>query len=108
MLQVLLAERFNFKFHRETKEMPVYALVVGKNGPKFKESDPEGPDAVAPVHLVGVNGRNQYLTLTYGTMESVADFIPNGLFVDRPVLDKTGSMRYTLKLKGDAAVQDRK
>jgi len=38
MLQALLAERFKLTIHRETKEQPVYALVVGKNGPKLQES----------------------------------------------------------------------
>ena len=32
MLQTLLEDRLQFKFHRETKEMPVYALVVAKAG----------------------------------------------------------------------------
>src|SRR5207248_5001548 len=35
MLQNLLAERFKLQFHRETKELPVYALSVDKNGPKL-------------------------------------------------------------------------
>jgi uncharacterized protein (TIGR03435 family) len=35
MLQSLLAERFNLQVHRENREMPVYALVAGKNGVKF-------------------------------------------------------------------------
>jgi len=38
MLQSLLVDRFQLAFHRESKELPVYALVIGKNGPKFKES----------------------------------------------------------------------
>jgi Protein of unknown function (DUF3738) len=38
MTQALLTDRFGLKFHRDTKEMPVYALVVGKNGPKLKEN----------------------------------------------------------------------
>jgi len=42
MLQTLLAERFKFAFHRETKEFPVYALVVATGGPKFKETASEG------------------------------------------------------------------
>jgi uncharacterized protein (TIGR03435 family) len=45
MLQALLAERFKLTLHRETKEHAMYALVVGKNGPKLKES---APDADAP------------------------------------------------------------
>ena len=36
MLQTLLAERFQLKLHRETRELPVYALVAGKGGPKLK------------------------------------------------------------------------
>src|SRR5258706_15278617 len=38
MLQNLLVERFKLVIHRETKELPVFELVVGKGGPKFKES----------------------------------------------------------------------
>ncbi len=38
MVQALLAERFQLKTHSETKELPIYALVVGKNGPKMQES----------------------------------------------------------------------
>jgi uncharacterized protein (TIGR03435 family) len=40
MLQNLLAERFKLIVHRETKEMPVYDLVIAKGGPKFKEFVP--------------------------------------------------------------------
>lgn len=43
MLQALLAERFKLKIHRETQEHPVMALVVGKNGPKMKESPGDAP-----------------------------------------------------------------
>jgi uncharacterized protein (TIGR03435 family) len=39
MLQALLAERFKLAVHRETKEHAVYALVVGRSGPKMKEAD---------------------------------------------------------------------
>jgi uncharacterized protein (TIGR03435 family) len=41
MLQSLLEERFKMKLHRETKENPVLALVVAKDGPKLKESPPD-------------------------------------------------------------------
>ena len=46
MLQNLLAERFKLALHHETKELPIYALVVGKGGPKLKEAVEE--DAAAP------------------------------------------------------------
>jgi bla regulator protein blaR1 len=38
MLQALLTQRFHLTFHRESKELPIYALVVGKNGPKLTEN----------------------------------------------------------------------
>jgi uncharacterized protein (TIGR03435 family) len=38
MLQALLAERFKLAVHRDTEEHPVLALLVGKDGPKLKES----------------------------------------------------------------------
>jgi uncharacterized protein (TIGR03435 family) len=49
MLQALLAERFKLTLHREHAERDVYALVVGKNGPKLKEPP---PDADAPAGVV--------------------------------------------------------
>jgi uncharacterized protein (TIGR03435 family) len=38
MLQALLADRFKMTVHHETKELPAYALIVGKGGPKLKEA----------------------------------------------------------------------
>ena len=78
------------------REMPVYALVVGKNGPKFKESAPEA----ALISNHGVNGRNQNMTLAKVTMESLADDIRRDFGTDRPVLDKTGlTGAYDVKLE---------
>jgi len=47
MMQALLKERFAMAFHRDEKEQAIYALVVGKNGPKLKESLPDEPAAAA-------------------------------------------------------------
>lgn len=47
MLQNLLAERFKLTLHHETKELPLYALVVAKNGPKLKETAPPATDESA-------------------------------------------------------------
>lgn len=43
MVQSLVENRFQFRFHRETKELPVYELTVARNGPKFKLSTDQGP-----------------------------------------------------------------
>ncbi len=51
MLQSLFEDRFKLKVHRETKVSPVYALVVGKGGPKIKlsrDQSPENVDGPAP------------------------------------------------------------
>jgi uncharacterized protein (TIGR03435 family) len=47
MLEALLAERFKLSIHRDTRELPVLALVVGKNGSKLKEATAEA-DAPIP------------------------------------------------------------
>jgi uncharacterized protein (TIGR03435 family) len=47
MLQALLVERFGLKFHKESREQNVFALVVAKGGHKMKESSAE-PDAPLP------------------------------------------------------------
>jgi uncharacterized protein (TIGR03435 family) len=65
MLQALLAERFGLVLHREKKEMPVYALIIGKPPLRLQELPPD-PHA-APTREV-VNG-----TLTGG---------PAGVFRD--------------------------
>src|SRR5579872_2578630 len=41
MLQTLVADRFKMAIHRETKVLPVYALVAAKSGPKLHEADAE-------------------------------------------------------------------
>src|SRR5580704_10080599 len=40
MMQAMLADRFKLKVHRETKELPVYSLVIAKGGFKLKDADP--------------------------------------------------------------------
>jgi uncharacterized protein (TIGR03435 family) len=85
MLQTLLAERFHLAFHREPKEMPVYALVVAKGGPKFK---PSAPDAKR--HFLGsVNKRNQVITATRYTVADLALHL-GFIGADRPIIDQTG------------------
>jgi len=48
MFQGVLVDRFKLISHRETKELPVYSLVVAKNGPKIHPVDEEGCPEVPP------------------------------------------------------------
>jgi uncharacterized protein (TIGR03435 family) len=42
MVRELLAERFKLACHMETRELPVYALVVAKGGPKLRPTKSNG------------------------------------------------------------------
>jgi uncharacterized protein (TIGR03435 family) len=88
MLQTLLADRFKLQVHREPVESPVYALVVGKGGPKFK---PSSPDADPTVHVGCLPNcsSNYVLTMPKGTMEDLARHL-SGAGLDRPVIDQSG------------------
>jgi bla regulator protein blaR1 len=85
MMQSLLADRFRLRLHREMRETPVYALTVGKNGPKFRQSAP----GASPTWHIGVSGRNYVLTLPLATMDGLAGELDNTAFLDRPVVDRT-------------------
>jgi uncharacterized protein (TIGR03435 family) len=97
MLQKLLTDRFRIKFHREKREIPVYAIKIAKGGPKLKV--PANPDAKAGQEADS-HGTEVTVTITTGTM---ADFILGmQFFFDRPLVDQTGisgrhdfTLRYT-------------
>jgi uncharacterized protein (TIGR03435 family) len=90
MLQALLTERFSLKFHREVKDMPGYALVVGKNGPKFKEA--KGEEVSMSFGPNGKPGRGpNSVTMRKYSMSKFADLLTN---FGNPIVDKTGLTGY--------------
>ena len=96
MLQALLADRFKLTLHRETKELPVYSLVIAKNGPKLHQAKPgdtypngiKGPDGRTVVggHLIQM-GRGQLTGQSLGIAELVHLLSQQ---LGRTVADKTG------------------
>jgi uncharacterized protein (TIGR03435 family) len=87
MIQKLLADRFQLKFHIEKRELPVYAMVVLKTGTKITASagDPnafpgigfgQGPGVLSLV------GRNT-------TLDGVASALQSNI-LDKPVVNQTG------------------
>src|SRR5471032_3200984 len=108
MMQALLTDRFQLKMHRDSKEFPVYALVVGKGGLKMKESpdnadasDGDGGKGAVNVTATGgrggvsVNlGKGSYYSFANNrfeakklTMAALADSLTR--YLDRPVVDLT-------------------
>jgi uncharacterized protein (TIGR03435 family) len=101
MMQTLLADRFKLSLRRETKEMPVYALVIAKDGPKLhenKEAEIEKqqakPDGAKPGDPNAPPPKGQFMRMGRGLLSSqgapltvLADSLSR--LLGRVVLDKT-------------------
>jgi len=82
MVQALLADRFRLRVHHETRPVPVYALLPGKNGVRLKPVQ----DGSNPTFDFAPQGGN-----LRGTNAGMAGFIKVlQRWLDRPVVDKTG------------------
>jgi uncharacterized protein (TIGR03435 family) len=99
MLQALLVDRFGLVFHRETKEVPVYYLVIAKNGPKLHPAKPGDtyPNGIKLSN--GLSGRDLMIMGSgpAGSFTITAQAVPLSHLLPqlafnsgRPVLDKTG------------------
>jgi uncharacterized protein (TIGR03435 family) len=107
MLQAFLAERFQLKTHRETRDIPVYAMTVGKGGLKVqplaegactpldlthppappKPGDP--PPNLCGIMMMGSNGKGEMTIEVRGsTMTQFAQRLSGR--VDRTIVDRTG------------------
>jgi uncharacterized protein (TIGR03435 family) len=102
MLQTLLADRFKLKLHRETRQLPVYALTRGKNELKFAPA-PGDRDCAGQVRrdhqfelgasslsgqCHGFVPENGALTGRSVDMSDFAEML--GIWAGRVVIDKTG------------------
>ena len=101
MLQDLLSERFELRFHPETRSLPVYHLVVSKRGLKLKpevpvviSDDEQGRKKAALESLAAMQKgmhvdrgfqATDYLRLPAGTIAEFAARLRR--YVDRPVID---------------------
>ena len=108
VMQSLLAERCKLAVHREMREKPVYALVVGKNGPKLQEAASVAPAAILAKHpnvgaIPGGGGMFGFGTggnmeLYGASVETLAIVLSN--MAGRLVVDKTGlTGTYDIKLQ---------
>jgi uncharacterized protein (TIGR03435 family) len=87
MLQSLLAERFNLKMHSEIRQLPIYSLLVAKNGSRLQTASEPGGISSGP-------------TLLRGTMDTAAIAHALTSTLGRTVIDNTGlNGSYKLDLK---------
>jgi uncharacterized protein (TIGR03435 family) len=96
MMQMLLAERFQLKVHSETKQVPVYDLVITKGGSKLKDAATDSDENL----LKGKDGKPMHGFLSWSTgkvisqgysAKNLADFLSQPMCaLGRPVMDKTG------------------
>jgi uncharacterized protein (TIGR03435 family) len=94
MLQKLMADRFKLSFHSEKRELSVYALSVGKNGPKLTKSGLD-PNGLPGLFFRGLGD----LHATNATMTDFTQLLQSTV-LDRPVVDQTGiEGRYDFDLK---------
>jgi uncharacterized protein (TIGR03435 family) len=86
ILRKLLADRFQLKMHRETRDLSVYALTVANDGSKLTKSRGD------PNLLGDENDQNHNGVVTQAiTNMSMTDFtLIMQYFVDRPIVDQTG------------------
>jgi uncharacterized protein (TIGR03435 family) len=90
MLRALLADRFKLAAHQETRELPIFALMVAKNGPKLDKSDEGAPIIRGWGGHITVEGGDNTLTTFAAELSKRAG---------RIVLDKTGIKgRYSIDL----------
>jgi uncharacterized protein (TIGR03435 family) len=85
MLQALLKERFQLAMHTEPREIQHYELVIGKNGPKLKESMVNALDATGAARLDGIKSNRM-------TMNKLASLLSRMTRIS--VIDKTGLTGY--------------
>ncbi len=86
MIQKLLADRFQLKFHFEKRDMPAYAVRIAKTGAKIIKSqdDPKG----LPGFYFGRAAAGTTLTFRNSPMSQVTAVLQN--IMDKPVVDQSG------------------
>jgi bla regulator protein BlaR1 len=87
MFQKLLADRCKLAAHWETKEFPVYELVIAKGGTKIQESKPADA-ATAGRGGMGLKGRGGPLTAREVPISNLVGLL--SMLLNRTVVDKTG------------------
>ena len=93
MMQALLEERCKLAVHREIKGVSVYSLVVGKNGPKFRPTNPDETHEGVKLPFGGIMSPNPNgMTLYAAPITSLAAIMSSlgQIGTGRPIQDKTG------------------
>jgi uncharacterized protein (TIGR03435 family) len=96
MVRAMLADRFGLVIHKETRELPVYALTVAKDGPKFRDNGGKVSDPDLRPGMVRFN--NGIFIAPQASMGDLVQVLSE--MSDRTILDRTGlNGKYDLELK---------
>ncbi len=98
MIQKLLADRFQLKFHKDQKELSAYVLTVAKGGPKMKKSEGD-PNGLGGRFFTGLGS----LSFSNSSMDDFCDLFQSAV-LDRPVVNHTdlpGKWDFLLKWTPD-------
>ena len=101
MMQPLLADRFKLRSHYETRELPIYTLVVIKSGSKMKETQPDISSGQTKNTGQWSFGNGDFRGSRI-TMDAWSHLLTQS--VERTVVDKTGlkgKYDFTLKWASD-------
>jgi uncharacterized protein (TIGR03435 family) len=104
MIQKLLADRFQLKFHIEKRELQAYTITVLNMGPKFAVSQAD-PNSFLGVGFGLAPGGGMTLNVRNAPLDSVANALQGNL-LDQPVVNQTGltgKYDFTLKFTPDAS-----
>jgi uncharacterized protein (TIGR03435 family) len=88
MLQSLLAERFKLKAHHETRDLRVYALTLGKNGPRLAHAKEDEHETLLQRRKDDPAGSSQELVVQKNSIARFTEYLSRQF--DQPVIDKTG------------------
>jgi uncharacterized protein (TIGR03435 family) len=96
MIRPLLEGRFQLKWHYETRELPIYALVITKNGSKLKDTPVTGTDEDKKHHSFNMGWDS--LTSEGISLDQLAHLLTTPL--GRPVINQTGlTANYNINMK---------
>jgi uncharacterized protein (TIGR03435 family) len=98
MLQTMLEQRLGLKYHREDRQLPIYALLVDKGGLRLQAGTEPAPGQIRQMS-------NGVFKSNSSALSELAGFLTHTM--DRPVIDMTGANgKYRIELDWSGALKN--